>query len=168
MGGRAADKALGMSDISGIESQLPIFANFGGQTVVHHGGRHHADPGVMVLVVVPGEEGVAVSATILETTEAVGKLGTVLHSAELAFGVGVVVGGVRPAVSFGHAEICQQQGHRLGSYGGAAVGVKAEGIGLNVRLLAGFLDKLFGQFGTFTGSQHPTHNVAAENIKNGV
>ena len=88
------------------------------KSVVNHGRRHHADPGVA------------------ETAEAVGKLGPVFHGAEPAFGVRVVVGGVRPAVGFGHAEVGQQESRRFGPHGRTAVGVKSRAAGLNVRLPA--------------------------------
>ena len=50
-----------------------------------HGGSHHADSGVAMVVVVPREESLAEGAAVLNTAEAIGKLGAVFHGAELAF-----------------------------------------------------------------------------------
>ena len=154
-----------MGEESGVESQLPAFTHRNGESVVDHRGRHHADSGVSVLVVVPGKEGLAERACILDTAETIGKLGAVFHGAEMAFRVGVVVGGVRPAVGFGDAEIGQQQSHGFPSHGRAKVGMNSQGVGLDVLLGAGFREKKFGQFGGFARSQHPAHDVTAEDIQ---
>ena len=85
----------------------------GGEAVVDHGWRHHADSGMAMLVVVPGKKRVAEGAAILNRAEAIGKLGAILHGAELAFRKRIVVGSVGPAVGLGDAEIGQQKGHGL-------------------------------------------------------
>ena len=59
------------------------------------GGGVQAEPAVAVLVVVPGEEVLAVGAGVLDRGEAAGEVGPVLEGLELRLGVGVVVGDVR-------------------------------------------------------------------------
>ena len=49
-----------MIAIGGIENDLAVIADGERSTVVHHGGRHHSDSGVAMMVVVPGEECLAV------------------------------------------------------------------------------------------------------------
>ena len=95
--------------------------------------------------VVPGEEGPAERAGVLERAEAVGELGPVLEGLELGLGEGVVVGDVRPAVGLGDAEVGEQQGHRLGGHRRAAVGVDRELAGLDALLGAGLVDQPLGQ-----------------------
>ena len=68
------------------------FHELRGQAVMDHGGSHHADSGVAMLVVVPGEEGLAESAAVLNAAEAIRELGAVFHGAELAFRIRIVVG----------------------------------------------------------------------------
>lgn len=67
----------------------------------------------MMLVVVPREEVDAVRTSIVQAAEPRRELGPVLHGLELRFGVGIVVRDVRPRVRLGHAQIRQQQRHRL-------------------------------------------------------
>jgi hypothetical protein len=50
-----------MIAICGIENELAVFADGERGTVVHHGGRHHSDSRVAMIVVVPGEECLAES-----------------------------------------------------------------------------------------------------------
>jgi len=112
---------------SGIESQLTVFAHCDGQTVVDHAGSscrcrsdgvHRCNQGKKVWQK-PGHPGDSRNGR--ETR-------AVFHGTELAFRVKVVVRGVRSAVGFGHAEICQQQSHRFGSHGEPGR-VDAEGVG---------------------------------------
>ena len=77
---------------------------------MHHGRGHHADSGMTMLVVVPSKEGLAESTGILNRTETIWKFGTVLHGAELAFRIRIIVGSVGSAVGLGDAEIGQQEG----------------------------------------------------------
>jgi hypothetical protein len=59
-----------------------------------HGGGEQADTRVTVLLVVPLEKLLAEGAAVLDTAEAIRKVGAVLQSAELAFRIGIVVGNV--------------------------------------------------------------------------
>src|SRR5450759_4551887 len=63
------------------------------------GGRsHQADSSVAVFVVVPGEELLAVSASVLDRAEAIGEVGSVLQGFELRLGVRIVIRHVRAAI----------------------------------------------------------------------
>ena len=66
-----------------------------------------------MVLVVPGEETLRMCAAVLDRAEAVRKIGSVLHGAELAFRVGIVVGNMRTTVGLGDAEIGQQEGDRF-------------------------------------------------------
>ena len=85
MEGRWPDKAFGMRRVGDIESSLPVFTNSCGHAVMDYGGSHHADSGVAMVVVVPGEKGLTESATVLNAAEGIGKLWAIFHGAELAF-----------------------------------------------------------------------------------
>ena len=61
-------------------------------------GRHEAEAGMMVILVVPVEEAPAESLCILDAAEAAGKLRLVFQGLEVAFGERIVVRGIRPAV----------------------------------------------------------------------
>src|SRR6516225_5894886 len=68
-------------------------------------GRHQADAGMVMLLIVPIEEAAAERLGVLDAAEAPWKLRLVFHGFEVAFRERIVVGGVRPAVRFGDAEI---------------------------------------------------------------
>src|SRR5208283_4387614 len=121
-----------------------------------------------VLFVVPLEKLLAEGAAVLDAAEAVRKLRAVLHGAELAFRIRVVVGNIRPAMALGNAQVGHQKGNRLGLHDPAAVGMNGELAGGNLMLADGFLDKLLGQFGAFLAGDHPASNVATEDVEDDV
>lgn len=157
-----------MVAIGCIENKLSAFTDGDSRAVVHHGRRHHSDSRVAVIVVVPGEEDLAECPAVLDAAEPIGKLGAVFRGAELAFRVRIIVGRVGSAVGLGHTEISQKESDWFGSHGRSAVGMQTELAWLDVLLFVGFFDKLFGQFGTLAGSQHPTDDVTAEDIEDNV
>ena len=75
---------------------------------------HEADPGVMMILVVPVEELAAEGLGILDAAEPAGKARLVLQGFEVALGERVVVRGVRPVVRAGDAKIGEQEGGGLG------------------------------------------------------
>jgi hypothetical protein len=75
-----SEKALGMSVESGLQDDLAMRQDVSGTTVVNHGGRHQAQPGMMVLMVVPLKEGRAEAACILDGAEAIRKARPVFKS----------------------------------------------------------------------------------------
>ena len=79
-----------------------------GLTVMDHGRRHQAKTGVVVLMVVPLEEGLAEAASVFDGAEAVRETRAIFKGAELAFRIRIVVGDMGPAVGFDDAQIGQQ------------------------------------------------------------
>ena len=71
--GRLTDETFWMKLIGGIENALAVFMDCRCEAIVDHGGSHHADPRVTMVLVVPGEEGLAKSAAILNATKAIWK-----------------------------------------------------------------------------------------------
>src|SRR4029077_6875271 len=94
--------------------------------VVNYGGCQQTEAGMAMLLVVPGEKGLAERTAVLNRAEAIWKIWPVLQGAEVAFLIGVFIGYVRRAVGFGDAQIGQQKSHRFGSHGGAAIGVNGQ------------------------------------------
>jgi hypothetical protein len=97
-----------------------------GAPVVHVGGHVQAYAGMAMIMVVPAEEPVAEHPRVLDAAEAVGEVRPVLQGLELRLGVGVVVRAVRPGVALGHAQVGEQERHRLGGHRAAAVGVDGQ------------------------------------------
>ena len=59
--------------------------------VVHLVGRHQADAGMVVLLVVPIEEAAAEASGVLDAAEALGEPRLILQGLEVAFGERVVI-----------------------------------------------------------------------------
>ncbi len=85
-------------------------------TEMDHGGCHQGQAGVVVLVVVPAEEGLAETTGIFDGAKAIRKVWAVFQGAELAFRIGIVVGDMRTAMGLGDAQVSQQQSHWFGSW----------------------------------------------------
>ena len=81
----SVDEALRMRGVCGREDLLPLRANRGGLAEVHDGGREKAQAAVTVLLVVPGKKDLPKRPPILDRSESLGKLGTVLERFELGF-----------------------------------------------------------------------------------
>ena len=64
-----------------------------------------ADPGVMMILIVPVEEAAAEAFGVLNAAKAAGEARLILQRLEMTFGERVVIGGVRPIVRSGNAEI---------------------------------------------------------------
>ena len=127
------------------EHERPLLALRRGEPVVHVVRREQAEPDVVVLGVVPGEEVAAEAARVLERAEAVGEVGPVLQRLELRLGVRVVVRDVRPRVALGDAEVGEQQRDRLRGHRRAAVGVHGELARRDALPLAALGDQLLGE-----------------------
>lgn len=87
------------------EDSLAVVKNLGGEAVVNVVRRQRGDAAVVVFVVVPLEEALAMGAGIFERAEAIRELRPVLQGFELAFRERVVIGDRGPAVGLGDAEI---------------------------------------------------------------
>src|SRR5450756_674324 len=81
---------------------------------------------MVMILIVPIEEAAAERFGVLDATEALRKLRLVFHGFEVAFRERIVIGGVRPAVRFGDAEIGEQQCRGLGAHRATAVRVQGE------------------------------------------
>src|SRR5579863_1847848 len=121
-----------------------------------------------VLFVIPLEKLLAEGAAVLDATEAIWKLRTVLHGSELAFRIRVVIGNIRSAVALGDAQVGHQKGDRFGPHDPAAVGMNGELAGRNLVLADSFLNELLGQFGALLVGDHPASNVAAKDVNDDV
>jgi hypothetical protein len=104
-----------MGDERGVERDGTLRGHCRSGAIMDGGRRHQADAAVAVLVVVPAEELLAVSAGVLDRAEAIGEVGSVLESFELRLGVRIVIRDVRSAVGLGDVEIDQERGDGLGT-----------------------------------------------------
>jgi hypothetical protein len=139
----------------GIQDHLAMRQDVSGLPVVYHGRRHQTKARMVVLVVVPLEEGLAEAASVFDGTEAIREAGAVFEGSELTFRIWIVIEDMRPAVGFDDAQIGQQQSHRFGFHGRAAIGMDGELAWYDVLLQAGVFDEPLGQHGAFAVGDHP-------------
>ncbi len=151
--------------IGGIQHRLAAVQDGFGLAKMHHGRGKQTECRVAVFFVVPAEKLLAEGAAILDAAEAMREIGTVLQGSELAFGIGIVVGNVRPAMRLSDSQIGHKKGQRLGGHNPTAVGVEVELAGGDVMLADRLLDEPLGQFGAFAGRHHPASDIAAEDIE---
>ena len=78
-----------------------------GLAVMDHGRCHQAETGMVVLLVVPTNEGLAEAASVFDGAEAVRETRAVFQSAELTFRIRIVVGDMRTAVGLEDAQVSQ-------------------------------------------------------------
>jgi hypothetical protein len=83
-------------------------------------------------------------------------------------GIWVVIRDVRAAVSFGDVQIDKQLRDGFGAHAGAAIGVQGERVGHDILFIDRIGNQLLGEFRRFPVCDHPTDNVAAENIEDHV
>lgn len=81
----SVDEALRMRGIGGRQNLLSLAAHGGGLAEVDDGGREKAQAAVSMLLVVPGEKDLPKRPPILDRSEPLRKLGTVLERFELGF-----------------------------------------------------------------------------------
>jgi DNA adenine methylase len=135
-----------------------------GEAVVDVVRGQKADAAVTVLVVVPVEEGAAVSAAVLCGSEALGKVGPVLERLALRFGEWVVVRDVRPRVALRDAEVRVQMRDHLRGHRRPAVSVDGQLAGGDSLPLAGLFDELLCERRALAVGDHPADDVAAEDV----
>ncbi len=121
-----------------------------------------------MFMVVPGEKASCPCSRIVNGGEAVRIIGAIFHGFELRLTEGIIVGGVRTAVTFGDAQIDQQLAQRLALHRAAVVGVERKLLRLDALFANSFSDQLACQITVFDLSDHPTDDRAAENIQHGV
>jgi hypothetical protein len=79
-----------------------------------------------MIIVVPGEEDLAVLAGCFDRGGPGGEVWPVIQRLELRFAERVVVGDVRAGVRLGDAEVGEQERHRFGGHRRAAAGVDGQ------------------------------------------
>ena len=89
--GLLSDEAFRVSVEGAIEDVLASGVDCVGLTVMHLIGRHQADAGMMMLLIIPIEEVAAERLGILNAAEALWKLRLVLHRFEVAFRERIVI-----------------------------------------------------------------------------
>ena len=87
---------------------------------VHLREMHLANPGMVVIVIVPIEKPAAEVPGVLDAPEPLRKSRLVFQGLEVAFGKRVVIRRVRPVVRTGDAKIGQQKHGRFGLHWAAA------------------------------------------------
>ena len=92
---RAVDEALGPLEVGGHADAVPLGEDLVGSAVVDDRRCQVGQGGMVMLVVVPGEEHPMHLAGMLGRVEAAGEAGPVLEGFELGFREGVVVGDPR-------------------------------------------------------------------------
>ena len=83
--GLLSDEAFGVSAECAVECDLAGGVDLVGLTVVHLVGRHQADTGMVMILIVPIKEAAAERLGVLNTTETLRKLRLVFHGFEVAF-----------------------------------------------------------------------------------
>ena len=86
--------------------------------------------------------------TVLEATEPIRELWPIFHRLELALRIGIVVGGVRPTVGFGHTQIGEQERYRFGTHRHATISMETDLAWLDLLLLPRVGDGPSGQVRT--------------------
>src|SRR5450830_1260464 len=162
------DEAFPMLRGGGGDDAMAGIENLLGPAVMDLGRSQISDAGVVVLVVVPGEEPLAEDAPLLDRAEAAGKLRAVLQGLELRLREGVVVGHVGPAVGLFDTQVRQELGHGPRAHRASAVGVSGQLAGGDPLLAAGLGDQLRGQGRRLGVGQQPAHDVAAEDVEQDV
>ena len=99
--GRPVDEALRVKPVDLTQDVAPGLDHLFRQAVVNHMRGEKANAGMVVLLVVPGKERLTESTGFFDTAEALGEIGSILEGFELRLREGVVVAGMRPAVSLG-------------------------------------------------------------------
>src|SRR5450756_438722 len=79
-----------------------------------------------MLVVVPGEECLAMGTRVLDTAKAFGEIRAIFHGLELRLRVRVIVRDIGAAVAFGDLQIDQETGHWFGAHGGSPIRVQSQ------------------------------------------
>ena len=130
--------------------------------------RHQAETGVVMVLIVPGEEAAAELFGVLDAAEAAGEFRLVFQGLEVGLGERIVIGGVRPAVRPGDAEVGQHQGGGLGLHRPAAVGVEGQLAGRHGVLGEGVMEQRLEQGGALGIGDAPADDPAAEDAEDDV
>ena len=104
-----AHEALRMPLMSEFQHGLSLRNDLRSLSVMDIGRSQQIQAGMVMLVVIPGEELLAEPAGIFNRAESIRIIGAVLQSSEVGLGERIVIGDVRPAVRFNHSQIGKQQ-----------------------------------------------------------
>lgn len=162
------DEALGVCRVGGVEHALAGIEYGAGAAEVDVGRREESERLVMVLVVIPLEEGTVVRDGRADVVETAREVGTVLERLELRLGERVVVGDVRPRVALRHAQVGEELRERLGAHRCTAILVQRERTGLDAVLRAGFGDEPPRVRRVLALGDHPADDVPAEDVEHDV
>ena len=130
--------------------------------------RHQTQTGMVMRLIIPGEEFPAELSGIFDTAETFREPWLIFQGFEVAFGKGVVIRDMWAAVRFGDAEIGKQEGGRLCPHWPAAVGMQGELAGWHVMLGDGVVKQSREQGSTFSIGDAPADNASAEDIQDDV
>ena len=102
------DEAFGVGAEGGGQGGLAGGVDLAGFSEMDLVGRHQAEAGMVMVLVVPAKEGAKKGDGVFDATEAFWKLRLVFQCLELAFRIRIVVGDIGPRVGFGDAKVGQQ------------------------------------------------------------
>lgn len=154
--------------VSCRENVLPLLENLRRFSVMNGLRGEQSDPGVVMFLVVPGEESLRKGSGIFKGSESSREIGSVLECFELRFGKRVIVARMGPAVGLGNAQVAEKECDGFGFHRTAPIGMQSEGSGINFLLAAGFIDQPFGQCSRFSVRNHPPDDVSAEDVQDDV
>ena len=117
---RFVDEPLTIFGERAAQGPLPRGMDGVDLAVMHPIRGHRSDPGVVAVLVVPGEELTAEAPGILDAAEALWEARLIFQSFDLAFRERVVVGRMRAVVRSGDARIGRQQRDVPGPYLGVS------------------------------------------------
>ena len=111
--GLAMGKALGMSGISRLKGGLTLGLYLGSLTGMYYAWGQQTQAGVVVLVVVPGEERLGPGTRIGQAAEESRKARMIFEGLELGLRIRIVVGDMRPRMAVAHAQISQEPSYLI-------------------------------------------------------
>ena len=132
---------------------------------VDGGWGHVTDARMAMGLVIPREEPLTMAPGIFNASEADWEIRPILQGFELGLGIGIVIRDIGPAMGLGDIQIDQQGSHGLAAHAGTAVGMQRQRVRLDVVLGHRFGDQLLSQLGGFPQGDHPTDDIATENIQ---
>jgi hypothetical protein len=167
-GRRLVDEALRVIAERLIERGLARGMNGIGLAVMHLVRGHQADPGMMMVLVVPMEEAAAETSGILDAAKSLGEGRLILQSLEVTFGERVVLGGVRSIVRSGYAEVSEQQRGGLGLHRSTAIGMQSKLTARHVMPGDGVVEQRLEQRGALCIGDAPANHAATEDVEDDV
>jgi len=148
-----------------IEDELTGGVNGVHLAVMHLVRGHEADPGMVMVLVVPIEEAAAETPGVLDATEAFREPRLIFQRLEVALGERVIVRGVRAIMRTGDAEVAEQQRGGLGFHRSTAIGMQGQLAWGYMVFRYGIVEQSFEQNGTFRIRDTPTDHAAAVDVE---